>query len=128
MILPRLEAETELGQFTEAFAKFRVTDQTRRYHPGGEPADGLTAIPCDAVTDSAQAPATDGHFSFQQLAHARADGKVAAADNRLGDAAGAIVAGSAHGRDSIDELDLAQRRHLARPILAVHRPAFEEDG
>ena len=64
----------------------------------------------------------------QQFAHARTDAEVAAADDALGHAARSVSARRAHRRDAVDELDLAQRRHLGRAALAVHRAAFEEDG
>ena len=88
----------------------------------------LRAVPGHAVAQAAQTPAGGGDLGFQQLAHARADGQVAAADDALGDAAGSVVARSTHRRDAVDELDLAQRGHLARAVLAVHRAAFKEDG
>ena len=45
----------------------------------------------------------------------------------LRDAAGTVAARRAHRGDAGDELDLAQRGHLARAVLAVHRAAFQED-
>src|SRR6516162_1821371 len=39
-----------------------------------------------------------------------------------------IAARGAHRRDAVDELDLADRRHLGRAVLLVHRAAFEKDG
>jgi hypothetical protein len=45
----------------------------------------------------------------------------------LGDAAGAITARGAHRGDAVDELDLADRRHFRRAVLAVHRSALEKD-
>ena len=50
------------------------------------------------------------------------------ANDRLGDAAGTVIARSAHGGDAVDELDLADRRHFGRAVLAIHRLALEEDG
>ena len=90
--------------------------------------DRVAAVPGHAVADAAKAPAADREFGFQHIAHARADGQVGVADDRLGDAAGAIIARRAHRRDAVDELDLAHRRHLRGAVLAVHRAAFEEDG
>ena len=65
---------------------------------------------------------------LQHVAHARAERQVGVADDRLGDAARAVIARRAHGGDAVDELDLAHRRHLGRAVLAVHRLAFEEHG
>ena len=88
----------------------------------------FVAVPRHAVAQAAQAPTGSGDLGLQQFAHARADGEVAAADDGLGDAAGAVIARGAHRGDAVDELDLAQGGHLARAVLAVHRAAFEEHG
>ncbi len=88
----------------------------------------FVAIPCHAVTDTAQAPAGGSDLGLQQLAHARTDTEVAAANDALRDATGSEIARGTHRRDAVDELDLAQGRHLRRAALAVHRAAFEEDG
>ena len=80
-------------------------------------ADRLVRVPRHAVAQAAEASAGRGDLGFEQLAHARADGEVAAADDALGDAAGAVAARRAHRRDAVDELDLAQRRHLAWAAL-----------
>ena len=100
----------------------------RRHDARGVLADRVAAVPRHAVADAAQPAAAGGDLGFQHLAHAGADGQVGAADDRLGDAARAVIAGRAHRGDAVDELDLAQRRHLARAVLAIHRAAFEEHG
>ena len=71
-------------------------------------------------------PPPTASLGLQHLAHARAEHQVGVADDRLGDAAWAVIAGRAHRRDAVDEFDLAHRRHLARAVLAIHRLAFEE--
>ncbi len=88
----------------------------------------FVAIPRHTVAEAAQTPAGGGDLCFEQFAHARTDAEVAAADDALGDAARSVTARRTHRRDAVDELDLAQRRHLAWAALAVHRAAFEEDG
>jgi hypothetical protein len=49
------------------------------------------------------------------------------ADDRFSDAARAVSARCAHRRNTVDKLDLADRRHLGRAVLLVHRAAFEKD-
>jgi hypothetical protein len=80
------------------------------------------------VADAAEAPAADPELGLQHLAHAGAERQVGMADDRLGDPAGAVAARGAHRRDAVDELDLPDRRHLRRAVLAVHRAAFEKHG
>ena len=88
----------------------------------------FVAIPRHAVAQPAQAPAGRGDLCFQQFAHPRTDAEVAAADDALGHAAWSVTTRRTHRCDAVDELDLAQRRHLGWAALAVHRAAFEEDG
>ena len=128
MILPGFEAEAEPGELGEAFAEFRVAHQMRRHDAGDELADRLAGVPGHAVADAAEAPAADGDLCLQHVAHARAEGEIGVADDRLGDAARAVIARRAHGGDAVDELDLADRRHLGGAVPAVHRLALEEDG
>ena len=80
------------------------------------------------MADAAETPAANPELGLQHLAHARPEGQVGMADDRLGDAAGAIPARGTHRGDAVDELDLAHRRHLGGAVLAVHRAAFEEDS
>jgi hypothetical protein len=58
----------------------------------------------------------------------RAQRQIGVADDRLGHAARHVIAGRAHGRNAVDEFDLADRRHLGGPMLAIHGLAFEEHG
>src|ERR1700733_10549555 len=127
MILPRLEAETELGKLGETLAEPWLAHQMRWDDAGCEFADGIASVPRDAVANAAKPSATDSEFGLQHIAHARSDSEIRVADDRLGDTARAVIAGRTHRRDAVDELDLAQRRHLARTVLAVHRLALEED-
>ncbi len=98
----------------------------RRNDAGDEPADRLAGVPRHPVADAAEAPAGDGDLCLQHVAHARAEREIGMANDRLGDAAAAVIARSAHGGDAVDELDLADRRHLGGAMLAVHRLTFEE--
>src|SRR5215469_616283 len=79
------------------------------------------------MADAAETAAGDGDLGLQYLVYARAEREVGVADDRLGDAARAIAARGTHRRDAVDELDLADRRHLRRAVPTVHRPAFEKD-
>jgi len=85
-------------------------------------------VPGNTVPNAAETPAADSQFSLQHRAHARADGQVGVTDDGLGDAAGAVVAGGAHGGDAIDEFHLAHRPHFGGAVLAVHGLAFQEHG
>src|ERR1700733_9352030 len=128
MIMPGLEAETEPGELGEAFAELRVACQPRWHDAGGVFADRLARVPGHTIADAAKAPAGNGDLCLQHVAHARAKCEISVANDRLGDAAGTVIARSAHGGDAVDELDLADRRHFGRAVLAIHRLALEEDG
>src|ERR1700759_4521187 len=92
MILPGFEAQSELGEFCEAFAELGVAHQPRRDDTGGVAAELLAGIPRYAVPDSAQPATADGDFSLQQRSHVgSADGQVAAADNCLGDTPRTVI-------------------------------------
>src|SRR5580698_8773830 len=112
MKLPRLEAEAELGELGEAFTEFRIARQVRRHYSRGEFADRFARVLREPVTDAAETSAAEGDLGFQHIAHPRAEREVGMADDRLRDTAGTVVAGCAHGSDAVDELDLANRRHL----------------
>jgi hypothetical protein len=100
----------------------------RRHHSGGMSLDRLVFVPRHAVADSAEASARDPDLGLQHLAHPGAESQVGMTDDRLGDATRAVTARSAHRRDAVDEFDLADRRHLRRAVLAVHRTAFQKDS
>lgn len=127
MILPGFEAETERGQLGKPLAELGFAHQMRQHHARREFLDRLVLVPRHAVADAAEAPAAGPDLGFQNLAHLGAEGQVGMADDPLGDPARAVPAGRAHRRNAVDELDLADRGHLGRAILAVHRPAFEKD-
>ena len=80
------------------------------------------------MADAAEASAANPDLGLENLAHPRAEGQVGMADDGFGDAARAVAARGAHRGDAVDELDLADRRHLGRAVLLVHRAAFEKDG
>ena len=100
----------------------------QRHDAGGEFPDRRVGVPGDAVTDAAEPAATGLDLGIQHVAHPGTQRQVGVADDGLGDAAGAVVAGCAHGGDAVDEFDLAHRRHLLGAVLAVHRLTFHEHG
>ena len=129
MILPGFEAEAELGELREALAELRVARQVRRHDAGGEFADRLAARPRRRHSEyRGSARRATASLGLQHVAHARAECEVGMADDRLGDTARAVGARRTHRGDAVDELDLADRRHLGGAVPAVHRLAFEEDG
>src|SRR5439155_22022688 len=104
MILPGFEAEAELGELREAFAEFAIEHLVWRNDARGKPADRIAAIPRHAVAYSSEAPGADRKLSLQHIANLRAGGEVGVADDSLGNAAGAVIAGRTHRRDAVDEL------------------------
>src|SRR6185312_3110038 len=117
MVLPRLKAESQFAKLRKAFAEFGVAYLVRRHVAGGELADRVAAVPGNAVADATEPPAADGYLRLQHVAHARAQGQVRVTDDPLGNTARAVIAGSAHRRDAVDELHLTHRRHLGWPAL-----------
>ena len=128
MVLPRFEAEAQRRQLRKAFAEFRVADQMRRHGPRRVFLHGVVLVPRHTVADAAKPPAADPDLGLQHLAHPRTQRQIGMTDNRFGDPARPVAARCAHRRDAVDKLDLAKGRHLGRPVLFVHRAAFEKDG
>ncbi len=128
MILPGFEAEAERGQLGKPLAEFRVAHQVRGHDTGCMFLDRVVLVPRDAVADAAEPAAAGRDLRLQHLAHPPAQGQVGVADDALGDPARAVPARGAHRRDAVDELDLADRRHLGGAGLPIHRAAFEKDG
>src|SRR5690606_35127565 len=76
--------------------------------------------------DAAKATAAGADLRLQHRADPVAEGEVGIADDTGRHPGGAIAAALAHRGDAGDELDLADRPHLFRPVGAVHRVALLE--
>src|SRR6202789_1041584 len=117
MILPGFEGQAEFTELGEAFAELGVFCQMRGNDAGGELADRVVAVPGYAHANAPEASVAGGYFGFPYVADAGAKAEVGITDDDLGNAAGAVVAGCAHGGDAVDEFDFADGRHLLGAVF-----------
>ena len=85
-------------------------------------------VQAGGVADAAEAAAAGARYAPPAPAPTRvAQRQVGMADDAGAGARRAVDAAGAHRRDAVDELGLADRLHLDRPVGAVHRAALDED-
>ena len=127
MIEPRVERVPEPRQHREALAEFRVAE-----HAGHRRIARIAhlriVVPRGDVADAAEAPAAGAHQRLEHRLDAAAEHQVGMSDDAGAGADLAVDAARRHRGDAVDELDLADRLHLLRPVGALHRARLHEHG
>ncbi len=80
------------------------------------------------MANAAEAPAAGAIERRQHRLDAAAEHQVRMANDARAGADVAVDAARRHGGDAVDELDLADRLHLVRPVGAQHRARLHEHG
>ena len=80
------------------------------------------------MADATEPAVASSDLGFQNARDPVPEPQIGVPDDASAQPALAVASAGAHRRGTVDELDLADRLHLDRPVGAVHRTAFDKDA
>jgi hypothetical protein len=126
MIDHRIKREPESSVYPNTFPEGAVPQQSRRRGVIGI-VQARIGVPRRDVTDTSETVTASAQVGQQHWFDTTAKREVGAADHAGAGARPTQDPAREHGRHAVDEFGLADRAHLRRPTLAVHRLRLHVD-